>query len=129
MSEMKMKLCGYALRATLATATALTIAGGAFGITGDSGPGQPTSMSLAAFSLPSWCPFGTHGGPGGGCRGGSIDDNQRLNDAVSDTVEMYRDAGECAIVGVVTGTAEGDPLGGSWVPAAECGSDKPEGQF
>jgi hypothetical protein len=126
---MKMKFCGYATRATLAAAAAFTIAGGALGIIGDFAPGQTTTVALASFSLPSWCPFGTHGGPGGGCRGGSINDNQRLNDAVSDTAKMYRDAGECAIFGVVKGTAEGDPLLGSWVPAAECGSDKPEGQF
>lgn len=126
---MKIKLRGYATRAVLVAATTLTIGGGALGMTNDSGPGRPDTVSLASFSLPSWCPFGTHGGPGGGCRGGSINDNKRLNNAVSGTVQMYRDAGECAVVGVVTGTAEGDPLAGSWVPAAECGSDKPEGQF
>lgn len=44
----------------------------------------PTTMTAANASMafPSWCPFGTHGGREGGCRGGSIvarDRRQRLH--------------------------------------------------
>ena len=80
--------------------------------------------TFSASLFPTWCPFGTHGGKGGGCRGGSVNDNKlALNKAIRDTGQMYKDAGECAVVGVVAGTAEGDPMMGSWLPAAECGSE------
>ena len=42
----------------------------------------------------AFCPLGTL--PGGGCRGGSINDNKRLNDSLASTGRMYVDAGECA---------------------------------
>lgn len=41
---------------------------------------RPSHTSLvvsAAQPLPTWCPFGTHGGKRGGCRGGSIANNVR----------------------------------------------------
>jgi hypothetical protein len=71
------------------------------------------SVSLAAstgpieaanlHSVPTWCPFGTNHGKGSGCRGGSVNDNKRVNDSVKDTGDMFKDAGECAIEGVAKG--------------------------
>ncbi|MDT0353948.1 hypothetical protein [Pseudonocardia charpentierae] len=68
-------------------------------------PATASAAEMPASHNPSLvlaarCPFGTHGGPGGGCRGGSINDNARVNRAASDTADMYRDAGECAVKAV-----------------------------
>ncbi|WP_181779842.1 hypothetical protein [Pseudonocardia pini] len=76
-----------------------------------------------------FCPFGHNSS--GGCRGGGINDNQRLNDALADTGRMYLDAGECAgkavgkslwknrkkpsLPGVALGTVS---------PAIKCGDSK-----
>jgi hypothetical protein len=90
---------------------------------------SPRPKPLPQVNGNGWCPFGTHGGNGKGCRGGSLIDVPAAKRATKDTLHMYKDAGECAGVGVVKGTAEGDPLFDSWAPAAECGSDKPEGQL
>jgi hypothetical protein len=54
----------------------------------------------ASRMVTAWCPFGTHSGPGGGCRGGSINDNDRANAAARDTADMYKDAGDCAVKAV-----------------------------
>lgn len=77
-------------------------------------------------SLPDRCLFGTHGGKGKGCRGGSINDNERLNRATKETGKMYKDAGECAIKGVIKGKGK---FGPSQLAGARCGTTKPQGQL
>jgi hypothetical protein len=108
----------------------------------------PAPVTLAGMTVhavqegvspaPTWCIFGTHHGKGSGCRGGSINDNQRLDNAVDNTLNMYKDAGRCAGEGVVKGTAEslgeGDPTlegiaANSAADSVECGSETPEGRF
>jgi hypothetical protein len=51
------------------------------------------------------------------------------NKSFSNTWNMYKDASKCAAEGVAKGTAEGDPMYGSWAPAAECGRKRPRGSF
>jgi hypothetical protein len=88
---------------------------------------SPIEVEMASlYPLPTWCPFGTHGGKGKGCRGGSINDNERLNESVDDTLHMYKDAGECAGKGVVEGKAN---FWSSQIAAAKCGTTKPEGKL
>lgn len=130
---MKFSLGRFAARTLLVAATAGALAVGAYS-TAEASPSIPAaapsgSIVPSVFSMPSWCPFGTHGGAGGGCRGGGIPDNERVNQAFKDTGQEFLDAGECALKGVIQGMATGDPLYGSWRPAAICGSTKPEGQF
>jgi hypothetical protein len=90
-----------AVRSTLLRAAVTAGVAGALAIgastlpTGTSAP--EISTTTAAVRLTGgFCPFGTHHGPGSGCRGGSVNNNQRLNDSLRDTGEMYLDAGECA---------------------------------
>ncbi|GAA4991242.1 hypothetical protein WHI96_09105 [Pseudonocardia tropica] len=114
-----------------AVAAALALTGAlAAGLT--LGPADSATRTVTApVQTVAFCPFGTHDGPGSGCRGGGIDDNQRLNDALSDTGAMYVDAGECALKAV------GKSLVRSWKrpslpaiatgtikPAVSCGHDK-----
>jgi hypothetical protein len=103
------------------------------------------SVSLAAYTsniatvslapAPTWCPLGTRHGKGSGCRGGSINDNERLNQSLKNTGKMYKDAGECAAKGVAKGlTGPGSPsfpiiAGRSLVETAKCGATKPEGKW
>lgn len=35
-------------------------------------PSHTSFVASASQPLPTWCPFGTHGGKKGGCRGGSV---------------------------------------------------------
>jgi hypothetical protein len=64
-------------------------------------------LATSASLLPTWCPFGTHDGPGSGCRGGGIDDNERANRAARGTWVQYREAGRCALEGVAGAASEG----------------------
>jgi hypothetical protein len=75
------------------------VAAGSLGLSGTAFAAEPAPTHTAATSfapLPSWCPFGTRHGKGSGCRGGGINDNQRLNGSLKETGRMYVDAGECA---------------------------------
>ncbi|MBL8924916.1 MAG: hypothetical protein JNM77_01575 [Pseudonocardia sp.] len=69
---------------------------GAPGVAGPSAPARVGTMSSSSIELVAFCPFGTHHGPGSGCRGGSINDNARVNRAAAKTGRMYVDAAECA---------------------------------
>jgi hypothetical protein len=54
----------------------------------------PSPVVEAQVQTVGFCPFGHN--KSGGCRGGSINDNQRLNDSLAETGDMYADAAECA---------------------------------
>lgn len=41
-------------------------------------PSHTSLVASASQPLPTWCPFGTYGGKGGACRGGSIVKHDRL---------------------------------------------------
>jgi hypothetical protein len=135
-------------RVVVAACAAGTIAVGGLGIMTPTTAHANESLaqvSLAAYTsniatvslapAPTWCPLGTRHGKGSGCRGGSINDNKRLNKAVKDTGKMYKDAGECAVKGVAKGlTGSGSPsfpgiAGRSLVESAKCGATKPEGKW
>lgn len=68
----------------------------------------PGTMAVAHASMafPSWCPLGTHGGRGGGCRGGSIvheiDDNGYV---------IATNVG-CGLAGTAAGAATANPAVG-----------------
>ncbi|MDD7966566.1 hypothetical protein [Actinomycetospora lemnae] len=64
-------------------------------------------LATSASLLPTWCPFGTHDGAGSGCRGGGINDNERVNRAARGTWVQYREAGRCAMEGVGGAASEG----------------------
>jgi hypothetical protein len=49
------------------------------------------------------CFFGTHGGKGHGCRGGSLIDVPAAKQATKQTLHEYKDAGECAIASTAIG--------------------------
>jgi hypothetical protein len=60
----------------------------------------PSHTSLVASTsqpLPTWCPFGTHGGKHGGCRVGSIGNDVR------DHGYQYATIGGCGAAGIATG--------------------------
>jgi hypothetical protein len=92
-------------------------------------PQAPSPVVEAQVQIVGFCPFGHNSS--GGCRGGGINDNQRLDDALADTGRMYLDAGECAgkavgkslwknrkkpsLPGVALGTVS---------PAIKCGNSK-----
>ncbi|MDD7966560.1 hypothetical protein [Actinomycetospora lemnae] len=89
----------------------------------------PATASVAA--VPSWCPLGTHSGPGGGCRGGSVNDNERLNRSLAETGRMYADATECALKSVGKSVVKNRKkpsvpgiAGGTVSPAFKCGREK-----
>lgn len=120
-------------RAVLSAGTAGILVAGAAGLA----PGapasttnaSPTSAPPATVSAPvrlasSGCLLGR--AENGNCRGGSINDNKRLNDALKDTGEMYKEAGECAIKGVIKGRGK---FWSSQKHAAKCGAKQPHGQF
>ncbi|OLL70452.1 hypothetical protein Ae168Ps1_6199 [Pseudonocardia sp. Ae168_Ps1] len=88
-----------------------------------------TAVVEAAVEPVAFCPFGKNAN--GGCRGGSINDNERLNRSLADTGLMYKDAAECA------GKAVGKSLWnnrkkpslpgvalGTVAPAVKCGQSK-----
>lgn len=79
----------------LSVATAAPPAG-APGVASSSAPASAGTMSSSSITLVGFCPFGTHRGPGSGCRGGSINNNARVNRAAAETGRMYVDAAECA---------------------------------
>jgi len=83
------------LPAAIATAALLTVTAGS--TPAWAGQLEPTVVKASMFSA-SWCPFGRH--EGGGCRGGSINDNaaERAKRAAVDTLQMYKDAIECTTV-------------------------------
>jgi hypothetical protein len=120
--------------ATAGTASA-TESSAPMTVTAASSPlGAPDSLS----PFPNWCPFGTHHGKGSGCRGGSINDNERLNDSLTDTGGMYKDAGKCAAAGIAGGVSSqlhspvpsfGGLVKESLVGGAVCGSQSPRGKF
>ena len=64
------------------------------GVAGSSVPAAAGTMSSSSIELVAFCPFGTHHGPGSGCRGGSINNNARANRAAAETGRMYADAAE-----------------------------------
>jgi hypothetical protein len=69
---------------------------GAPGVAGSSVPAAAGTTSSSSIKLVAFCPFGTHHGPGSGCRGGSINNNARANRAAAETGRMSVDAAECA---------------------------------
>ncbi len=86
---------GHAIRRLLATvgmAGALTLGGVALPATASAAE-APTAVGVSRV-VTGFCPFGTHSG--GGCRGGSINDNERANRAARETGKLYVDAAECA---------------------------------
>ncbi len=98
---------------------------------------SPKENSSSKKPHPGWCPFGTHHGKGTGCRGGSINDNKRLNESLKDTGQMYKDAGECAGAGLAGGVSSQlrspvpsfQGLAANSVPGAiACGASKPQGK-
>jgi hypothetical protein len=92
-------------------------------------PAASRPVVEAQVQTVGFCPLGHNSS--GGCRGGSINDNERLNDALADTGQMYADAAECAgkavgkslwknrkkpsLPGVALGTVS---------PAIKCGNTK-----
>jgi len=59
-------------------------------------PSHTSLMESASQPFPAWCPFGTHGGDGGGCRGGSIANGVRKHAPT---------AAGCALAGGAAGLA------------------------
>jgi hypothetical protein len=84
---------------------------------------QPAAVQTSTV-LTSWCPLGH--AKNGHCRGGSINDNERLNDALKDTGGMYKDAAECAAKGVIEGKGKFWP---SEAYGAICGTTKDRGKL
>jgi hypothetical protein len=68
----------------------------------------PTTMTAANASMafPSWCPFGTHGGRGGGCRGGSI-----VHEIDDNGYTIATNVG-CGLAGTAAGAATANPAVG-----------------
>ena len=63
-------------------------------LAGTSEAAAPRPVVEAQIQTVGFCVLGHNSS--GGCRGGSINDNERLNDALAETGQMYVDAGECA---------------------------------
>lgn len=66
----------------------------------------PSHTSLVASTsrpLPTWCPFGTHGGKHGGCRGGSVGNDIR------DHGYSYATNVGCGVAGAAAGVATANP--------------------
>jgi hypothetical protein len=61
---------------------------------------QPADRHLAVQTM-GFCPLGHNAN--GGCRGGGLVDTESAKRAAEDTAKMYKDAAECAAVGVVGG--------------------------
>jgi hypothetical protein len=110
------------LLSTAATVAAL------FTVTVGSAPAWASEVQPAAVKtstvMASWCPLGH--AKNGNCRGGSINDNERLNESLEDTGQMYKEAGECAVKGVIKGKAK---FWSSQKYAAICGTTKPHGKL
>lgn len=105
-------------------AGAAIIAGAVFFPGAQPDPAPGVNVTPAGF-----CVFGTHGGKGHGCRGGSLIDVPAAKKALSDTGHMYKDAGECAGTGIITAGAEPGLTptqfaGKSFVNATVCGAAK-----
>lgn len=67
------------------------------------GPRQAAAMTSGAHAFPTWCPFGTHGGNGGGCRGGGL--VEEINDSGYTTATNVG----CGLVGLGAGAATANP--------------------
>jgi hypothetical protein len=63
-------------------------------------PNHASFVASASQPLPTWCPFGTHGGDDGGCRGGSIVNDIRKHGY------QYTTTGVCTAAGMATKNPE-----------------------
>lgn len=106
-------LSGGRVLATLTLSGLLLAAGWGAAPAAEAAPlgGPAVAAQAPAPGLPAWCPFGTHHGAGSGCRGGSVNDNERVNRAAKATWIDYRDATKCALGGVAGATRDSPKTG------------------
>lgn len=75
-------------------------------------PSHTSLVASASQPLPTWCPFGTYGGKGGACRGGSVGNNLR---------EHGGEYAVCGATGVAAGAIARNPgVGVGAVTGAGC---------
>lgn len=88
---------------TAGLAGALTAAAVAFPgmASAQASPSHASLVESASQPFPTWCPFGTHGGDGGRCRGAGI---------AKDVRKHSRTEAGCAVAGTAAGVATANPF-------------------